>query len=1381
MLIQLNKAQIKITNHYHIKMRQILTFYGIILGIILTPTNILAEKISVTHTKTTGSFSLVKAGNASALIVDSLDAEVVTIAATALSSDIKLITDIKPAIANKTEGSSPVIIGTIGKSTLIDSLIKTDKITTTNIAGEWETFCITVVDNPFDGIDQALVIYGSDPRGTAFGVFEFAKLMGVSPWVWWADVIPEKHPEIYISKGESIYGPPSVQFRGIFINDEDWGLQPWAAKSFDPVKDIGPKTYEKVFELMLRCKANYIWPAMHPSTHSFNYFADNKVVAGKYAIVMGSSHHEPLLYNTIKDWPYAANLWNPYTNLPTIMAELEKRVISNGKYDNMYTLCMRGAGDSAMPGSLNEQTAKLQECIGLQRDLLKKHINPDITKVPQVLFPYKEVLLQYNNGLNVPDDVTLGWVDDNFGYIRQLSNPTEQLRSGGSGVYFHFSYWGQPDDYLWLSSISPSHTSSEMSKAYALNAKKLWIFNVGDIKPQELEMQFSMDLAWDINSWTPEKAHLYSAHWAAETFGIEFGEAIGKIKEEYYKLAATGKPEHLVSISFSEQEMLQRIAAYDSLVIACNNIKNQIPSRLQDAFYQLIEYPVKGAANMNSKVLGARLSHLYAGQGDEKALDYSAKALTAYENIISLTNTYNKDISNGKWDGIMDYAPRGLSRFYQPSVASIINNTDIPSAHEDTVLITPAANYSAISEPTLKILKGVGDQSNALTVWPLNMTTFTATNVTSAPYAEYDIDVKKGTNTITVRCLPTFPLYTSLQLRYAISVEGSTPQFVNIETAAGNSTWSRNLLQGYVSGQVSYASLSNKTVKVRVYFTDPGLVVTSLTSTAVFENKLTNKLKNPNFEYKSEGIFNDGTTVRGIPYGWRTNGTLIGNSFGINNDGTNYSGNNLCWINSIPMPKKFELYQIIDSLPAGEYIVRCRLAAMSNTVSNQRLFANNSVQYFSTEESYTSNLTEGELNKFAGYIPSTSFNLKEMAVKVAIFKGDSLKIGIRSSNLLSNGSFATDNSGWFKVDHFRIELAKLYADTEEEKQILDSIIVVANNIYSTTQGGTKAGQYPESNRIALNDAITSAQNTSDNTNATLSDIIDKAMNLQIAIASYQKALISITSFMTNPDFEYKSEGVLNDGTTVRGIPFGWKSSGSLIGNSFGINKDGSNYNGSNLCWINSTPMPNEYELFQTIDSLPAGKYIVKCRLAVMSDGVTNQRLFANNNVQYFGTEASYVSNLTVGESNTFADWTPAVGYNLKEMEVKVEITEGEILKYGIRSSNMLSNGTKAADNSGWFKVDHFRIEPDSLSTYVNDKLAISPKVFISNTKGGFSVSINEMFNLGELKMYSVTGSLILHEKLTNQNTLVSVTQQGIYIIQVKVNNKIFSQKIIINE
>lgn len=700
---------------------------------------------------------------------------------------------------------------------------------------------------------------------------------------------------------------------------------------------------------------------------------------------------------------------------------------------------MRGIHDSAMPGySTNQEKADaLKDVISVQRQMLTDSLKKTISEVPQMFCPYKEALTLYNLGLNLADDITLTWVDDNYGYIRQLSTPNEQLRNGGAGVYYHFSYFGSPEDYLWLSTTSPSHISYEMSKAYALNAKNLWVFNVGDIKPAEMELQFAMDMAWDKSKWEPTNAHLYSKQWAAETFGSQFADDIWRIKQEYYRLAASGKPEHLTLISYSSQTMEQRLKDYSNLAAYSKKVQISIPSRLQDAYFELIGYPVEAAANMNQKIFYAQKSVKLASEGNPTALSYSTNANSAYQNIISLTNKFNTQIASGKWNGIMSYAPRSRAQFGAPTVATTINAEGIPGAKEDTTIIIPAQNYASKSGAGygLDSVSGLGENGCAMTVWPLNLTTYTANNITSAPYVEYNVPVVKGANTIRVKCLPTFPLYTGMQLRYGLSVDGVTPALTSIATTAESTVWNTNVLNNYTGGTTTYTSDSEKSIKVRVYFADPGLVLSSLSVTRpASENPYTAYIKNPDFEYASNGVLYSGTVVRGTPYGWSQTGTVIGNSFGISSDAASYHGNAICWynVNAAPysMPSPFELYQTIKGLPAGNYIVRCKLAAMSGYITNVRLFANSNVQYYGSSADYVSNLTVGENNYFAGITPVTSMSkslLNEMALRIKINTGDSLKLGIRSSNIKSDGSVGTGTTsalvyGGFKVDYFRLEL-----------------------------------------------------------------------------------------------------------------------------------------------------------------------------------------------------------------------------------------------------------------------------------------------------------------------------------------------------------------------
>jgi hypothetical protein len=796
------------------------------------------KPLGITFKASAKSFPLVANGKAATIMYDQQDAEVVSIAVDALKNDIKQVTGIEIST-----GKYAVIIGTLGKSAIIDQLTKSKKIETGRIAHQWETFSISLVSSPVKGIDQALVIFGSDPRGTAFGVFELSRMIGVSPFVWWADVVPEHKDELYVTGNKNITGPPSVKYRGIFINDEDWGLHPWAAKHMDTdIQDIGPKTYQKVFELMLRLKANYLWPAMHPCTKAFWYYPENPVLARKYDIILGGSHCEPLLRGNVFEWDHnfkheygvGPGEWRYDKNKEQIDRYWNDRVLQSKNNPAVYTVGMRGIHDGAMPGPASKEEKKklLEEVIINQRKMLSDGLGKAANEIPQIFCPYKEVLDLYKLGMHLPDDITLAWADDNFGYIRQLSNPEEQKRSGGSGVYYHLSYWGAPQDYLWLSTTSPALTSYELTKAYQLNARRLWIFNVGDIKPGEMELQFAMDLAWDIHKWTPEQAYLYPGYWAANTFGKEFATPIGDIKQTFYRLAAAGKPEHLDKIQYTAEEIQQRLVDYQSLVIKSQAVSKLMPARLTDAYFELIGYPVEAACSMNEKVLYARESLRLAAEGNQQALVYAEKSRQAFKNIQVLTEKYNKEIAGGKWDSMMDYAPRKLKIFQMPEVATpeMIKQSTTTAAVKTT--ITRAAKYVRKSKE-IKAIEGLGVEGSGLTVWPMLLRTFTDADISNAPYADYKIQMHAGDNKITVRCLPDFPLYPGMKLRYAISIDGSKPAFVNIATLAETKPWAVNILRGYITGESIYTSNVSGEMTVRIYFPDPGLVVSDIYTSAI--------------------------------------------------------------------------------------------------------------------------------------------------------------------------------------------------------------------------------------------------------------------------------------------------------------------------------------------------------------------------------------------------------------------------------------------------------------------------------------------------------------------------------------------------------------------
>lgn len=645
--------------------------------------------IRLTETAQTAGFTIAAAGKAAPLILDTAEATVVKIAATAFSGDVKLVTGLEPAISYQyPAGVNAIIIGTLGHNKLIDALAAQGAIPAAQVRGKWETFCIAIVSNPAQNIQKALVIAGSDPRGTAFGVFELSRIIGVSPWVWWADALPQHRETIYLSPGQHIIGPPSVKYRGIFINDEDWGLQPWAAKTFEPeTGDIGPKTYAKVFELLLRLKANLVWPAMHPSTQPFYHYPGNKQVAADYAIVTGSSHAEPMMRNNVGEWDKKTmGDFNYLTNKPTITRYWEDRVKESSRNEVIYTLGMRGIHDSGMEGIKDPKDAVplLERIFSDQRAMLKQHIHKDVTKVPQAFTAYKEVLDIYDNNLKVPNDVTLVWPDDNYGYIQRLSNEKEQQRAGGSGVYYHASYWGRPHDYLWLGTTHPGLMREEMMKAYEMKANRLWVLNVGDIKPLEYSIEFFLDMAFNATPFKESKytkQHLLS--WAGSLFGKDKAPAIQQLLWQYYQLAFERRPEFMgwsqtepttkttyttYNHFFYGDEAQRRIDQYDSLERAVKALRASIRPKDAAAFYELVYYPITGASLMNKKFLYRDKSYYYARQNRLSAYDYARLSKQAYDSIVQETNWYNTQLAGGRWKDMLSMIPRNLPVYQEPVI-----------------------------------------------------------------------------------------------------------------------------------------------------------------------------------------------------------------------------------------------------------------------------------------------------------------------------------------------------------------------------------------------------------------------------------------------------------------------------------------------------------------------------------------------------------------------------------------------------------------------------------------------------------------------------------------------------------------------------------------
>ena len=818
-------------------------------------------------------FALAQPGRVAPICYDSTDAPVVGIAARDLARDVERVTGLKPALSTEWEALSgaTVLIGTLGRSRLIEALVSAGKLDAERIRGKWETFMISVVQNPFPGVPRALVIAGSDRRGTAFGVYELSRQIGVSPWNWWADVPPRKSPALYVHPRGMLLGPPSVQYRGIFLNDEDWGLHPWASRTFEPESgDIGPKTYARIFELLLRLKANTLWPAMHPTTKAFNHFPRNKVVADRYAIVMGSSHAEPMLRNNVSEWTAPKADFNYQSNRDGVLGYWEKRVSENGAFENLYTIGMRGIHDSGIMGaqSTAEKVALLEGIFTDQRALLAQYVNPNPAAVPQVFTPYKEVLELYRAGLSVPEDVTIVFPDDNFGYIRSFPNAGERQRPGGFGVYYHLSYLGAPLAYLWLYTTPPALVWQEMSKAYDHGARTLWIANVGDLKPAEIGMSFFLEMAWDIHRWNRNTLPAFLRDWTSRQFGAEHAGEIAAILEDYFLLNFQRKPEHLQwwlpgqkvkSHPLTEVEVQHRLGEFERLVEAVARLEGQMPPEYRDAFFELVAYPVRGAALANQRYFYAEAYARNINDHPMQARDDAARARLAQEQLIAETRRYNEEIAGGKWRHLMALEPadnqwrgfrispiplpaEGLAADSllpdAPEMATIVmlneKNPDPHFLEEEDLISIAAGDYSGRQDRggvSWEKIPGLGRTGRAVAVFPTTAASpDPGTLRKTAPWLDYRITFPRaGTAVATVHLLPVHALVDGQGLRLAIGLDDQAPQEITQNAPVGSPEWAQGVLDGVLTASVSLNVATAGEHVLRVYMMDAGVVLDRIT------------------------------------------------------------------------------------------------------------------------------------------------------------------------------------------------------------------------------------------------------------------------------------------------------------------------------------------------------------------------------------------------------------------------------------------------------------------------------------------------------------------------------------------------------------------------
>jgi len=767
---------------------------------------------------------------------------VVNIALDMFAEDMKLVTGLHPKqVPSKHAAIRIIQLDKADNRTQKD--LHVAGIPVNDLIRKQDAFYIAVTDN---SPKQQLLIVGSNGRGTAYGILELSRMAGVSPWVWWGDVTPRKQTQLTVASDFKSMQSPSVKYRGIFLNDEDWSLQPWSWKTFEPGNPtgrIGARTYKEIFKLLLRLRANAIWPGMHGITTPFYLVPGAKEAADSCGIAIGTSHCEPLMRNNVGEWKVKERgAYNYITNRNSVQAYWTERLKEVNRYENMYTIGMRGIHDGHMEGvkTMKEKVNALQQVINDQRSLLSQYVNRDVTKIPQVFVPYKEVLDIMENGLEVPEDITLMWCDDNYGYMTRLSDEMQQKRSGGSGVYYHLSYWGRPHDYMWLCTTQPGLIYNEMKQAYDHNAREVWIVNVHDLKPAAYDLELFLDMAWDINSVTGTTLNNHLEAWLCREFGSQAGKKLLPAMLEYYRLCGIRKPEHMgwtqvelsnrkvhprgrsqvINTEFSLTEFggeLDRyLESYEKIKTTVTEAEKLVTPDRKDAFYSHIKYQVFGASAMATKMLEAQRARSYSmGQCDEALwkrkdamLTACAKSQNAYQEIRRLTDYYNNKMADGKWKHSMCHDPRDLYVFYPPilpvgltdeEVKSYLPTSAVAKEHPikaDKCIAMNACRYTHATKGA-ETIQALGHSMNAVSLPQGSSLTF-----------EFDCPWE-GEAVLSTAVIPTQPNDKG-DIRFSVSIDGEKPQICSFREKGRTETWKQNVMRGQARKETKHTLKKGK-------------------------------------------------------------------------------------------------------------------------------------------------------------------------------------------------------------------------------------------------------------------------------------------------------------------------------------------------------------------------------------------------------------------------------------------------------------------------------------------------------------------------------------------------------------------------------------------
>lgn len=741
--------------------------------------------------KETGYFTLINQCTPCRIVTDSNEDEGIRMAVENLKEDFFRVSGNRPVVSSSAGNDSVCIYVGSMESPIIRQLIKDKKISEKELAGKNEKYIISLLEHPQKGIARALVIAGSDKRGTIYGIYELSRQMGVSPWYWWADVPTVHRENVYIRPGSYSDGEPKVKYRGIFLNDEAPALSGWAHEKFG---GFNSKFYEKVFELVLRLKGNFMWPAMWGNAF-YDDDAENGPLANKMGIIMGTSHHEPMALNQ-QDWKRrGSGRWDYQTNSKTLQEFWTFGMERARNWEKVVTVGIRGDGDAPMGGeegkdheyTPNEKKniALLKRIVNDQRQIIRKVTGKSVDKTPQVWALYKEVQNYYDKGMKVPDDITLLLCDDNWGNIRKLPDLTEKPRKGGYGMYYHFDYVGAPRNSKWIN-ISPiPRVWEQMHLAYEYGIRQLWIVNVGDLKPMEYPITFFLDMAWNPDRFQANNLQEHTESFCREQFGTTYAKEAARILSLYPKYNRRVTPEMLnhQTYSFNYREWEKVVNEYNALARDADNLLQEMPGNYRNAYEQLVNFPVQACANLYNMYYAQAMNHRLAKENNPEANIWADRVASCFKRDSLLMQYYNKQISDGKWNHMMDQVHIGYISWNNPPKQVMPEVVRISPEKFPHTFAEKDGYVSMEAEHYTRAANGKETQWIIIPDFGKTLSGVTTTPVTVCPencYLEYDIDFTKSNNiNVTLLLAPTLNFNHNKGLSYGISVDGENEQIIN--------------------------------------------------------------------------------------------------------------------------------------------------------------------------------------------------------------------------------------------------------------------------------------------------------------------------------------------------------------------------------------------------------------------------------------------------------------------------------------------------------------------------------------------------------------------------------------------------------------------------